>query len=69
MYIVVFQEGKQLRDRIIRICDSFMGQRFDLPTYGGISLKLQEVKKSIAESKTLTATSRKQLKNYLMQIN
>jgi vacuolar-type H+-ATPase subunit I/STV1 len=46
-----------------------MGQRFDLPSYGGITEKLQEVKKSIAESRTLTGTSRKQLKNYLMQIN
>lgn len=25
VYIVVFQEGRQIRDKIIRICDSFMG--------------------------------------------
>lgn len=25
VYIVVFQEGRQIRDRIVRICDSFMG--------------------------------------------
>ncbi len=25
VYIVVFQEGRQMRERIVRICDSFMG--------------------------------------------
>lgn len=25
VYIVVFQEGRQIREKIIRICDSFMG--------------------------------------------
>jgi hypothetical protein len=34
VYIVVFQEGRQLREKIVRICDSFMGQRFDLPSMG-----------------------------------
>jgi vacuolar-type H+-ATPase subunit I/STV1 len=32
VYIVVFQEGRQLREKIMRICDSFMGQRFDVPS-------------------------------------
>lgn len=36
VYIVVFQEGRQIRERITRICDSFMGQRFDLPPLGGL---------------------------------
>ena len=31
VYIIVFQDGRMIRERIIRICDSFMGQRFDLP--------------------------------------
>jgi len=31
VYIVVFQEGPQLRDKIVRICDSFLGQRFEIP--------------------------------------
>ena len=46
-----------------------MGQRFDLPSSGGIDLKLQEVQKSIQDSRTLTLTSQRQLKNYLKQIN
>lgn len=69
VYIVVFQEGRQIRDKIVRICDSFMGQRFDLPQFEGIPKKIQEVRKGIAESKALTDTSRRQLKQYLTQIN
>jgi Ni,Fe-hydrogenase III large subunit len=69
VYIVVFQEGRQLRERITRICDSFMGQRFDLPNIGGIPTKISEIKHNIQESKTLIDHSRKQLKNYLAQIN
>ena len=69
VYIVVFQEGRNLRDKIVRICDSFMGQRFDLPSSGGIDTKIIEVKKSIQDSRTLTQTSKRQLKNYLKQIN
>jgi hypothetical protein len=33
VYIVVFQDGPQIRQRIMRICDSFMGQRFDIPQH------------------------------------
>jgi len=40
VYIVVFQEGRQVRDKITRICDSFMGQRFELPPIPGIPGKI-----------------------------
>ena len=40
VYIVVFQEGKQMREKIMRICDSFMGQRFEIPPVQNIESKL-----------------------------
>jgi len=36
VYLVVFQEGVRMRERVTRICDSFMGQRFELPPHDGI---------------------------------
>ena len=69
VYIVVFQDGRQLREKIVRICDSFMGQRFDLPNMSQIEHKIAEVKRNIQESKTLTETSKKYLRTYLTQIN
>lgn len=65
VYIVVFQDGRQLREKIVRICDSFMGQRFDLPHMSQIEHKIAEVKRNIQESRTLTETSKKYLRTYL----
>lgn len=31
VYVITFQEGEQIRDRMTRVCDSFLGQRFELP--------------------------------------
>ncbi len=69
VYIVVFQEGQQLRDRILRICDSFMGQRFDLPPLEQMEEKVGEVERQISEGQALIDTSRNQLRSYLKDIN
>lgn len=69
VYIVVFQEGQQLRDRILRICDSFMGQRFDLPALELMGEKVGEVERQISEGQGLIDTSRNQLRSYLKDIN
>lgn len=69
VYIVVFQEGRMIRERIVRIIDSFMGQRFDLPPLASIKAKIDEVRRNITDSKNLTDTSRSYLKNYLQQVN
>lgn len=29
--MVVYQDGDVIRDRVQKICDSFMGQRFEVP--------------------------------------
>lgn len=36
VYIIVFWDGVHIRDRIQRICDTFSGQRFDLPAFSDI---------------------------------
>jgi septal ring factor EnvC (AmiA/AmiB activator) len=46
-----------------------MGQRFDLPAMGSMEAKIADVRRSITESKTLTDTSKRQLKDYLSSIN
>jgi len=46
-----------------------MGQRFELPPVNRIAEKLEELKRNIMESRNLTETSRRQLRNYLVQIN
>jgi hypothetical protein len=36
-----------IRERITRICDSFMGQRFEVPPLSKINSKLEELKRNI----------------------
>lgn len=30
-FVIVFWDGQIIRDKIQKICDSFVGQRYDLP--------------------------------------
>jgi len=32
--MVVYQDGAIIRDRVQKICDSFMGTRFEIPQLG-----------------------------------
>lgn len=36
VYMVVYQDGAMIRDRVQKICDSFMGQRFEVPPLSNI---------------------------------
>jgi hypothetical protein len=69
VYVVVFQDVQQMRDRIVKVVDSFMGQRFDVPPIGTLRNKMAEIRRHIEESKNLRITSRRFLHNYLVQIN
>lgn len=31
VYVIIFQEGATMRDKLIKICDSFLGKNFDIP--------------------------------------
>ena len=35
--MVVYQDGSLIRDRIQKICDSFLGQRFEVPPLSKIN--------------------------------
>jgi len=68
-YFVTFQDVAHIRSRVIRICESFNGQRFDLPPAEALSAKLTETRESLKQSDALRKKSRGQLKSYLEQIN
>jgi V-type H+-transporting ATPase subunit a len=68
-YFVTFQDVEHIRNRVMRICESFNGQRFDLPGPEQITQKLAEIKRSIQDAEALKKSSKKQLRTYLTQIN
>jgi|LauGreDrversion4_2_1035121.scaffolds.fasta_scaffold36006_6 V-type H+-transporting ATPase subunit a len=58
-----------IRDRVARICDSFMGQRFEVPALTSIGAECNAEKLKITNSKQLLEMSEKQLVDYLLSIN
>ena len=52
-YLVVFQSMGRTRDRIQKICDSFMGQRFEIPDLRSLAERAQSTEEQIRKSKLL----------------
>jgi len=53
VYIIVYWDGDFIKDKIKRICDSFQGQRFDLPPMAEIDDKINEVTEQIKNAKSV----------------
>ena len=68
VYVVIFQDGSSVRDKILKICDSFMGERFEIPE-GGISNKINEINAKINDTRNVMGTTHDEVRNYLMKIN
>ena len=43
IYVIIFKEGATIREKLNKICDSFLGERFDIPADGNIVEAIQEV--------------------------
>ena len=67
-YIVVFQEGPALRRRLTLVCDSFMGERFDVQAER-IVQQVSETEYRINETKNILRFSQKELRDYLEGTN
>jgi V-type H+-transporting ATPase subunit a len=68
VYVVIFQEGSSVREKIIKICDSFLGERFDIPP-GGVGEKINEINAKINDARNVMGTTNDEVRNYLMKIN
>ena len=68
-YLVVFSAAGGNKERVQKICDSFMGQRFEIPDMNGLDEVILEIKGKISKSRALYDTSVGQLKDYLYDLN
>lgn len=68
VYVVLFPEGEATREKINRICDSFLGEKYDIPI-GNIDEKIQEVNNKIKETKNIVEVTNQEIKKYLISIN
>ena len=66
VYIVVFWDGKNIRDKIQKICDSFSGNRYELPEFSSIPNKIQEIENSIQSASNVYNSTRRLLRDLLI---
>lgn len=56
VYVIVFQDGLHIRDKLVRICDSFLGKNFDIPQGGNqqeIVERISELERRIQDARLL----------------
>ena len=68
VYVVMFSEGEAIRDKLTRLWDSFLGEKYEIPT-GGIDDKIVEIKGKIAETKQIITVTKEEIRKYLYSIN
>lgn len=68
VYVVIFQEGGSIREKIIKICDSFLGERFDIPS-GGVHDKISEINAKINETRNVMGATNDEVRKYLLNVN
>lgn len=69
VYIIVFWDGHHIREKIQKICDSFSGNRYELPELSSIPGKIQEIKNSIENAKNVYDSTRRLLRDLLINFD
>jgi V-type H+-transporting ATPase subunit a len=68
VYVVMFPDGAAIKNKLSKICDSFMGEKYDIPS-SDIDDKINEVNQKIKETKNIVNITKKELHKYLVSIN
>ena len=63
VYIIVYWEGAHIKNKIERICDSFQGQRFELPAMQEIQDQMNKTRDGINGAKNVWMETKKQLRD------
>ncbi len=72
IYVLVFAEGSRIRERLTKICDSFMGRIFDIPHFSSrqvLNTTLESLQNRIDEAKMLIMKTKMSLREHLSSIN
>jgi len=69
VYIIVYWSGNYIRDKLHKICDSFSGNRHDVPNLLNIGDKIRIIKKDIEDAKTVYDETKTQLRNQLLDFD
>lgn len=71
VYVILFQEGTHVREKLLRICDSFLGQRFDIPgnnDVGEIKRRIDDLTRKIDDVDAVLRNTTTELRGFLRQV-
>lgn len=69
VYIIVFWDGNHIREKIQKICDSFSGNRYELPVLSTIPSKIAEIETSISNARSIYHQTRDLLRQLLINFD
>ena len=69
VYIIVFWDGQHIREKIQRVCDSFQGQRYDLPEISEINTQINKLADSIKNARSVFERTRYELREQLIDFD
>jgi len=69
VYIIMFWDGQQVREKIQRICDSFTGNRYELPPMNQMDSEIQRVSQRIDDAQNVFDQTKTSLKDQLVIFN
>lgn len=69
VYIVMYWAGATIREKIFRICDSFDGNRFELPHHSAVDKQIQRMGSSVIDARNVLVQTRNSLKDQLNHFN
>ena len=69
VYIVTFQDGSVIRDKIKRLCESFTGKLYDLPSAADLNVQMERMKNTIKDNKAVYENTRQLLRQQLMEFD
>ena len=73
VYVLIYQEGALMKDKITRVCNTFQGKIFNLPEDGQAGPQpfmrmIQELKGKVTNMRNLIDVTKNQMKDYYMKI-
>lgn len=69
VYIVMFWDGDAVREKIIRICDSFTGNRYEVPASSDMNSEIARVSQRIDDARNVFMQTRTSLRDQLVIFN
>ena len=69
VYIITFYDGAHTREKMFKICDSFTGQRYELPEISQLNTQIQRMYQSIQNQRVVYDRTKQQLRMQLMEFD